>query len=77
MEMPPCDSYRHILQVVDQLSLYGFVAPLKQRLAAEIGEQMIKILSFSIMPEVLQSDNGGEVRKFIPFIACYRVAYCN
>jgi hypothetical protein len=62
IEMPPCDTYRHILHVVHHFSLYGFVAPLKQILASEIGEQLIKILSFSIMPEVLQSDNGGEVR---------------
>ena len=62
IEMPPCDTFRHILHVVHHFSLYGFVAPLKQILASEIGEQLIKILSFSIMPEVLQSDNGGEVR---------------
>jgi len=62
IEMPPCDTYRHILHVVHHFSLYGFVAPLKQVLASEIDEQLIKILSFSIMPKVLQSDNGGEVR---------------
>jgi hypothetical protein len=38
IKMPPCDGYRCILCVVDHLSLYGFVAPLKQRLAEEIGQ---------------------------------------
>ena len=28
IEMPPCDTYRHILHVVHHFSLYGFVAPL-------------------------------------------------
>jgi hypothetical protein len=61
IEMPPCQGYRHILRVVDHLSLYGFVAPLKQRKASEIGTELIKILCSAIMPEVLQSDNGAEV----------------
>ena len=29
IEMPPFQGWRHILRVVDHLSLYGFVAPLK------------------------------------------------
>jgi hypothetical protein len=36
IEMPQCDGYRHILGVVDHLSLYSFVGPLKQKLAEEI-----------------------------------------
>ena len=61
IEMPPFQGWRHILRVVDHLSLYGFVAPLKRRESNEIGTRLIQILSQSIMPEVLQSDNGAEV----------------
>jgi hypothetical protein len=59
--MPPFQGWRHILWVVDHLSLYGFVAPLRKRESNKIGTQLIQILSQSIMPEVLQSDNGAEV----------------
>ncbi len=61
IEMPPFQGWRHILRVVDHLSPYGFVAPLKQRESNGIGTRLIQILSQSIMPEVLQSDNGAEV----------------
>ena len=37
IEMPPFQGWRHILRVVDHLSLYGFVAPLKRRESNEIG----------------------------------------
>jgi hypothetical protein len=49
IQMPPCDGYRHILHVVDHLYLYGFVAPLKQQLAEEMGHQLIKIFSSSTL----------------------------
>jgi hypothetical protein len=70
IKMPPCEGYRHILHVVDHLSLYGFVAPLQHRAAAEIGQQLIRTLSSSIMPE--QSDNGGEVCSiFLAFMVTF------
>jgi hypothetical protein len=62
IEMPPCRGYRYILRVIDHLSQYGFVAPLIQRSSQEVGGALLCILCHSIMPEILQSDNGGEVR---------------
>jgi hypothetical protein len=64
IEMPPHDGYRYILRVVDHLSTYGFVAPLEGRSSIHVGKALIKILCHAIIPEILQSDNGGEVRLF-------------
>jgi hypothetical protein len=61
MEMPPYQDYRYILRVVDHLSQYGFVAPLAHRSSKEVATSLLAILSCSIMPDILQSDNGGEV----------------
>jgi len=61
IEMPVFEGYRYILRVVDHLSLYGFVAPIKNRTAEEVGNNLIRILSSAIVPQILQSDNGSEV----------------
>jgi hypothetical protein len=33
---------------------------LKNKKAATVGRAMVKILSVAVVPEILQSDNGGE-----------------
>jgi hypothetical protein len=61
IEMPPCRGFRYILRVVDHLSLYGFVSPLKQRSSHEVGSALMEIMCSCIIPDILQSDNGSEV----------------
>jgi hypothetical protein len=47
--------------VVDYLSKFGYVQPLKNRSAKEVGDALIGIICSRIMPRILQSDNGAEV----------------
>jgi hypothetical protein len=61
IEMPPYQDYRYILHVVDHLSQYGFVTPLAHRSSKEVATSLLAILSCAIMPDILQSDNWGEV----------------
>ncbi len=65
VEMLEYNGFRYILRVADHLSCYGYVAPLRVKEAEEVGLALVRIISTSIAPEVLQSDNGREVR-------CYR-----
>ena len=62
VEMPEYNGFRYILRVVDHLSCFGYVAPLRQKESEEIGLALVRIISTSVAPEVLQSDNGREVR---------------
>jgi hypothetical protein len=68
IKMPLCKGYTQILRVVDHLSKYGYVARLKSKDATECTNALLRILSGSIMPKILQSDNGGEVSIFNFFI---------
>ncbi len=52
--------YKWILRCVDHLSGFAHVAPLKTKKAAVVGRAMICIMSTSVVPEILQSDNGSE-----------------
>lgn len=61
IELPPFNGYDHMLRVVDHLSKFGYVYPVKTKTAEEVGKSLLCILSTSIMPSILQSDNGGEV----------------
>jgi hypothetical protein len=61
INMPEYDGYNYILRVVDHLSKFGYVFPLVTRTSEEVGDALVFILSTSIMPRILQSDNGGEV----------------
>ena len=61
IEMPSYLGYRYILRVIDHLSNYGFVGKLKHRNGEEMGDELVRILSSSMIPDVLQSDNGREV----------------
>jgi len=61
IEMPPYQDYCYILCVVDHLSKYGYVRPIKARSSVEVGNALLSIVSTSITPRILQSNNGGEV----------------
>jgi hypothetical protein len=60
IKMPPYH-YCYILRVIDYLSKYGYVRPIKARSSVEVGNALLSIVSTSITPRILQSDNGGEV----------------
>jgi len=60
VQMPEFNSYNYILRVVDHLSKYGFVFPLKRHTAQEVGDGLLHILAASVGPRILQSDNGSE-----------------
>ncbi len=59
--MPVYNNHNYILRVMDHLSKFGYIAAIKQRTAKEVGDALLRILSSSIMPKILQLDNGGEV----------------
>jgi hypothetical protein len=59
IEMPPYQEYCCILHVVDQLSKYRYVHPIKARSSVEVGTALLSIVSTSITPQILQSNNGG------------------
>jgi hypothetical protein len=59
--MPYSQSYQYILRVVDHMSCFGYVAPIKFKETEEIGTQVVKIISTSIAPQILQFDNRHEV----------------
>ena len=61
IKMQPCKGYTQILMVVDHLSNYGYAAALKSKKSTECVNALVRILSGSSMPKILQSDNGGEV----------------
>ncbi len=61
VQLPEYNGYNYLLRVVDHLSKYGFVRPLKKRTATEVGDALLCIISGSVGPRILQSDNGGEV----------------
>lgn len=73
IEMPPFQSYSYILRVVDHLSKYGYVRPVKTRTSLEVGRALITIVSNSITPRILQSDNGGEVCSLILRSLLFRI----
>jgi hypothetical protein len=53
IEMPPFQDYMYILWVVDHLSKYGYVWPLKPRTSLEVGTALITIVANSITPRIL------------------------
>jgi hypothetical protein len=59
--MPSYLGCHYILRVIDHLSTYGFVGKLKSRNSEEMGDELVHILSSSMMPDVLQSYNGSDV----------------
>jgi hypothetical protein len=71
--MPPYNDHHYILRVVDHLSKFGYVYPIKQRTEKEVRDGLLCILSTSIMPKILQSDNGGRygVHEMTPLQDCH------
>ncbi len=54
------------------MNWFAHVAPLKTKKAAVVGRAMIHIMSTSVVPEILQSDNGSEfLGKCIEYIKKY------
>ncbi len=43
IEMPEYNGYNHILRVVDYLSKFGYVYPLKTKTAREVGKSLLCI----------------------------------
>jgi hypothetical protein len=61
IEMPEYNGFNLILRVVDHLSKFGYIYPIKMKTSEEVGKALTCILATSIMLIILQSDNGGEV----------------
>jgi hypothetical protein len=70
------NGFMWILRYVDHLTGFAHVACLKNKKAATVGRAMVKILSVAVVPDILQSDNGGEflgqcisyIKKYFPTI---------
>jgi hypothetical protein len=70
------DGFKWILRYIDHLMGFAHVACLKSKKAATVGQAMVKILSVAVVPDILQSDNGGEflglcityIKKYFPTI---------
>ena len=60
MRSQECDGYNWILCYRDHLSGYSRVAPLFSKESIEVGLEVLKIMSSTVIPDILQSDNGGE-----------------
>jgi hypothetical protein len=56
----PVTGDRYILRYADHLSAYGYCRPLPNRNSKTTGDALVQILSESIQPTILQSDNGSE-----------------
>jgi len=52
IEMLPHQDFCYILCVVDHLSKYGYVWPIKQRTLLEVGKALVIIVSSSINPRI-------------------------
>ncbi len=53
-------NYKWIRHYVDHHSWYSHIACLKKKKAKTVGLEQIQILPAAVIPEILQSDNGGE-----------------
>jgi hypothetical protein len=56
----PVTGHKWILCYGDHLSSYSQVWCLTSKSSKEVGEALVKFLSSSLLPKVLQSNNGGE-----------------
>ena len=76
MEGKAIQGYSYILRYVDHLSGFAHVAVCRTKDAEEVGIKLIQIISSSVIPEILQSDNGPEfvgdcikmIKKFYDYI---------
>jgi hypothetical protein len=72
METKAIQGYNYILRYVDHLSGFAHVAVCRSKDANEVGMKLIQIISSSVIPEILQSDNGPEfVGKCIKMIKTF------
>lgn len=68
IKVPKYYEYNSIQTVVYHLSKFGFVHPFKIRISEDPGIKPLPcILSSRIMPNILQSDNGGFLIIILPF----------
>jgi hypothetical protein len=56
----PVTGHKWILHYGDHLSGYSQARCLTSKSSKEVGDALVQILSSSLFPKVLQSDNGGE-----------------
>ncbi len=56
----PVTDHKWILRYDDHLSAFSHVRCLKSKASAEVAQALIKIILSSIIPKILQSDNGSE-----------------
>ena len=56
----PVTDHKWILRYADHLSAFSHVRCLKSKASAEVAQALIEIMSCSIIPKILQSDNGSE-----------------
>jgi hypothetical protein len=74
----PLTFYYPLYWVADHLSLYRFVTPIENRTAEEVGNNLLRIVSSAIVPQMLQSDNGSEVSNYhMPYIMYIFYIYLN
>jgi hypothetical protein len=72
IDLPPFNGFDHILRVVDHFSKFGYMYPVKSKCSEESGESLLCIILMSIMPSILQSNNGGELLPFLNKLLCSR-----
>ena len=56
----PVTGDNYILRYADHHSAYGHVRPMKGRASATAAKAVVEIISQSVMPSILQTDNGSE-----------------
>jgi hypothetical protein len=56
----PVTGDNYILRYADHLSAYGHVRPIQGKASATTARAIVEIISQSVMPTILQSDNGSE-----------------
>lgn len=57
--------YRYILSLMDLFSRFHWLAPLELKTSHNVKEELYRIYAEHGIPEILQSDNGGEFKKHV------------
>ena len=57
IHMPECNGHNYILGCVDHLSHFAHVKVLKGISSKEVGAALIRIISHSVIPDIIQSNN--------------------
>jgi hypothetical protein len=61
IEMLPYCGYNYKLQLVDHLSKFGYIHPMKTRTSMDVGQALVTLFVNNMTPRILQSDNSVEV----------------